>query len=208
MSFNTYKEMAYKISRFIPWSYGGTLRKNLVEGTVLDLGCGEGWAWRCFFDKNRRARFYSFGVDFSSEYIEYCIDHQVYNQVICQDLTKFEFIHKSFDVVLLIQILAHLEKRDGLILLEKAEYVARKQVIIATENGIVDLPEREHISEWKPEEFQNRGYIVKGFGIKPIGLNSKCANFFENLSRITTIIPFTLNRPNAALQLIAIKNLD
>ena len=111
MSFNTYKEGIYRISRFIPWSYGGTLRRNLEEGTVLDMGCGEGWAWRCFFDKQRRSRFLSFGIDISSEYIKYCIDHQIYNQAICQNINQSEFTQKSFDIVLLIQILAHLEKK-------------------------------------------------------------------------------------------------
>ncbi len=99
MSLNTCKETVYKISRIIPWSYGGTLRRKLKEGTVLGLGCGAGWAWRCFFDKHRRSRFFSCGIDLSSECIKYCINHKVYSQALCQDINKTEFTQKSYDIV-------------------------------------------------------------------------------------------------------------
>lgn len=205
--FTNVRHFAYSASRYIPWSYNGTIRRNVVDGSVLDVGCGKGWAWKFSIDKSRRQRYYSVGIDISPDYIGYCVDHKLYNEAICGDVRQLQAERKKFDVVLILQVLSHLDKDAGIKLLKTAESVANKQIIVATENGIVDLPEKEHISPWTQQDFEEMGYKVMGFGLKPVGLNTKFAHAFINMSRFSSLLPFTYWSPSSAYQMIAIKKM-
>ena len=208
MSFGEkFRDVTYSAGAIFPWTYGGVLRRNIAEGTVLDMGCGKAWAWRRFIDKSRRQRFHSTGVDISDTYLDYCRKHKMYDEIVCGDVTKLGFADKSYDVVLLLQILSHLPKEKGLEILEHAERIARKQVIIGTENEIVDIPGKDHVSAWSPAELSRMGYKVTGYGFKPFDINGHDSGLAVNISRFTALFPFTYNKPEKAYQMLGIKNL-
>jgi hypothetical protein len=81
---------------------------------------------------------------------------------------KFQFclLKRSVDVSLACEILEHLSKHDGHLLLDELERVGRSLIIVSSPIGwpqkeIYGNPYEKHISEWKPEEFEGLGYKVK-----------------------------------------------
>lgn len=82
-----------------------------------------------------------------------------------------QFLDNSWDIVLLIDVIEHLEKEDGLAVLDHMERIARHKVIIDTPLGfqpqeawdawgfpVCEL--QAHLSGWEQEEFTDRGYEV------------------------------------------------
>jgi len=139
------------------------LRKELKDcDSVLDLGCGPDSPIKYCGVK------YSVGVDAFRPYIEESKKKKIHNKYVLEDITRVDFKPKSFDAVITIDVLEHLEKEQGRKLLEKAEKWARKKVIVSTPNGY--LPQKNidknpfqlHRSGWTVEEMKNLGYKAYG----------------------------------------------
>lgn len=140
--------------------------------SILDIGCGQGFPMKMI--KNRMRVKKSIGVDLFKPYIEIGKKLKIHNKYIISDVRKIKFSNKSFDVVLALQILEHLNKVDAWKMLEKLEKIARKQIIIATPIGKMYHPPVDdnklqlHKSAFYPEEFEKRGYNTIRFGRKEI----------------------------------------
>lgn len=140
--------------------------------SILDIGCGQGFPMKVI--KNRMKVKKSVGVDLFKPYIEIGKKSKIHDQYVISDVRKIKFADKSFDVVLALQILEHLNKADAWKLLDKIEKVAKKQIIIATPIGKMYHPPVDgnklqlHKSAFYPEEFKKRGYNIIRFGRKEI----------------------------------------
>lgn len=101
-------------------------------GSVLDVGCGLSLKSQ-FIQADIRV-----GVDLWRPYLER-IDATVPYVTVNADAMRLDelFLPRSFDLVLMLDIVEHLEKPDALILMEKAERIARKAVIIETPKGFL-----------------------------------------------------------------------
>lgn len=134
--------------------------------TVLDVACGLSLKSK-YIPASIRV-----GVDIYPEYFKH-IKSDVPYTVIKYDVRKLNeiFMPKSFDVVIAFDIIEHLEKEEGLKLLEDCERIARKAVVIETPSGYV--PQnidilghgghhwQTHRSGWINRDFSKRGYEVK-----------------------------------------------
>jgi len=87
-----------------------------------------------------------------------------------EDLT---FSPKSFDAVIMIEVLEHLPRELGEKTLEKASKWARKKVIVSTPNGYFPMNNvdknlwQKHRSGWVVKDFLKRGFVCRGLaGIK------------------------------------------
>lgn len=81
---------------------------------------------------------------------------------------------KSIDTIFLLDVIEHLEKKDGLELLTEATRVARRQIVIFTPLGFMPQHYEEsekwpdvehgdlqnHLSGWTPEDFSHATHIV------------------------------------------------
>lgn len=72
---------------------------------------------------------------------------------------------KSFDTVLCIEVIEHLDKDQGLSLLQELSRVARREVILTTPRGFQPLtsatqPYMTHRSGWTESELQGLGYVI------------------------------------------------
>lgn len=139
------------------------LRRELVGcETVLDLGSGPDSPLRHCYVK------YSLGVDAHRPYIESSKRRGIHTDSVQADFTMLEFPPKSFDAVVMIGVLEHLTRENGLKMLEKAENIARKKVIVSCPNGFLPQsahdhnPWQVHLSGWTPTEMAQRGYKVYG----------------------------------------------
>lgn len=142
------------------------LRRELDDcKSILDLGCGSSSSIK-YLQKN----FYSVGVDIFKPSIEKSKREGIHNEYILMDVLDIDKIFQpnSFDCVLALELIEHLEKKDGIRLIEMMEKIAKKKVIIITPNGF--LPQEEydgniwqiHKSGWSAGEMRKRGYRVIG----------------------------------------------
>jgi ubiquinone/menaquinone biosynthesis C-methylase UbiE len=145
------------------------------------------------------------GADISLPYLRYCQERELYKDLVRCDVRRLPFKEKSFDVVLLLQLVEHLTKEEGLKLIDEAQKTARKQVIIGTPVGFLELG--FHLSGWQPDEFRGLGYKVSGHGIRIPVPNKKLKGFIIQLSRFSCLFPFTYRFPKFAYQMVAVKRL-
>jgi SAM-dependent methyltransferase len=140
--------------------------------SILDVGCGQGNPMNII--KKRMNVGYSVGVDIFKPYLDYCKKEKIFSKVVLADVRKLSFPDKSFDVVLLDQIVEHLTEKEAWSLIKKAEKIARRQVIIATPIGecfhpsVDDNKYQLHKSAYYPEDLQKRGYSTIRYGWKTL----------------------------------------
>lgn len=145
------------------------LKKELADcETVLDLGCGaDSPIKHC---KNIK---YSVGVEAFLSNLEKSKQQKIHTEYVHKKIAEVTFREKSFDAVILIEVLEHLPKEVGYEILKKMEKLAKKKIILTTPNGFVAQNEidgnqwEKHISGWNYEEIKALGFAIKGLaGLK------------------------------------------
>ena len=139
--------------------------KSLTENkTILDIGCGDGRNYLCSgiyvgIDNNERIYSHKLSTGFLMKY-------DFSNGII-------PFINKNFDIVLLIDVIEHLEKDKAIILLKEAEWIAKEKVIIYTPDGFLEQNEKEgkerdptfdkydiHRCGFSRKELEDMGFVI------------------------------------------------
>jgi hypothetical protein len=114
---------------------------------------------------------------------------------------------KSFDSVLAAEIIEHIEKPLGNLLIEEAERVSRKTVIITTPHFVRRrgghlCPEgfnqnEQHVTSWNIKELRSKGYRVYGVGFLILTILSPQLN--------ALLSPLSFLVPRLSAHLIAVK---
>ena len=130
--------------------------------TVLDMGCGkDSLIQHCNVS-------FSVGVELFESYLQESKKKGIHNEYIKADIQKIEFKEKSFDAVLILDVLEHLSKDEGYKLISKAQRWAKKKVIIFTPNGFLYQEDYEqnplqiHRAGWETHELEKLGFRVYG----------------------------------------------
>lgn len=181
--------------------------------TLLDVGCGDGSHLKNLAPYLKR----STGVDIFEPAIRKARERNIYTDTILLDIREISKLFKenSFDCVVAFDIIEHLEKSEGLALIEGMEKIATKKVIIFTPNGF--LPQcslygniyQIHRSGWTVSDMKSRGYKVIGVhGLKYfLGEESiprwKPEWFWKTAAVLTQ--PLCLKIPYLAFQLFCVK---
>lgn len=143
--------------------------RDALDGcrTVLDLGCG------ARSPVPGACRGQTVGVELFEPALRSARCAGTHDAFVMADLATVEFGTGAVDAVVLVEVLEHLAKPDGLRLLERAERWARHKVVVTTPNGFVPQaalegnPHQEHLSGWSVAEMQARGYRARGLaGLK------------------------------------------
>lgn len=181
--------------------------------SVLDVGCGA-----CSPLAKIKKHFYSEGLDVYRPSIEKSRKAKIHDEYKVADVRKVAKFYKpkSFDAVVALDLIEHLQKKSGLKLLKSMEKIARKKVILLTPNGFTRQdplegnPYQIHQSGWTTGEFKQLGYRVYGMrGLKFI--RGECATikfrpwFFWGLVSVLSQ-PLVYFFPPLAYQLLVVKN--
>lgn len=158
----------------VPFTALNTVWRSLDRGarTVLDVGCGRGRPLQFI---NSRRRLSAVGLDVFLPYLAECQRKGVHQAYVLADARHLPFRRKSFDAVLCLEVLEHLEEREGRTLLREMEEIARRQVIISTPIGSHPQHEydgnsyQEHRFVWRPAAMRRLGYRVVGHGVRNLG---------------------------------------
>lgn len=153
----------------------------LLRGVrILDLGCGYGH-WGHIITTHYRPepddpclRADVVGVDIHAGNVDFARKAGTYREVIHCDAVSYaaKQASGSFDTVLVIDLIEHMPREDGLSLLSHVTRVASKAVILATpgfdnfrpgSNGITGFNEWEHhVSRWSVAELKSHGFALIG----------------------------------------------
>jgi GT2 family glycosyltransferase/SAM-dependent methyltransferase len=139
------------------------LRELSDCGSVLDLGCG-----RHSMVPILPSAIHKVGVELYEPHLKEAQEKARHHRYVQADLRTVQFEDKSFDAVVMLDVLEHLTKKEGEELLEKMARWARKKVVIFTPNGYLPQheydtnPFMEHKSGWEVADLESRGFKVYG----------------------------------------------
>lgn len=153
-------------------SYIGThnlqalLKKEIKESwSVLDIGSGRNSCLAPLEKKGWRV-----GVDHYLPYLETSKQVRVHDENVLGDVRALPFKDNAFDCAVATEIIEHMEKKDGFLMLREMERVASKRIILTTPNGFLptlpgpdDNPDEAHLSGWTVDELRGLGFKVYGF---------------------------------------------
>ena len=145
-----------------------TIWPNGIE-SIIDLGCGDLW-WTA----NLPGVVRHIGVDLWPEQLRLAWERRPVRgwESYCLDALEFlkSCLDSYVDAVLAIDIVEHLEKEEGLEILDEMPRVARKLIVCWAPLGLLergpynpDLTENPYqVHKWgpEPEDFQSRGWEV------------------------------------------------
>jgi SAM-dependent methyltransferase len=140
------------------------LQKDLKDcRSVLDLGCGPSSPLEYV-----KTVEYSVGVEAYLPYVEKSKEKRIHTEYLTKYIMELDFPPNSFDAVILIGVLEHIEHEEGLKVLSLCEKWASKKVIVTTPNGFISQksldgnPLQVHLSGWKVDELRKLNYVVRG----------------------------------------------
>lgn len=168
---------------------------NLItEGTVLDIGCGDG----LLLSYLKTAHITASGIDISSEAVQHCRIAGLTAMEYSLD-KPLPFADDSFDTIVVLDVLEHLY--DPLVVLAEARRVARRRVIVGVPN-FSSLPARLQTLFGRVPENNRAGKghvywfnhpillsLAKQSALTPGRLQMNTFSIFTRFSFVTTFLP-------------------
>lgn len=177
---STEKPFSYEKMRF-RYKYAA---KFLRPGKVLDIGCGNGYGFR-YLRKNDY-----YGIDYYEPSIQEGRRLFPEANFLCSQLPELPFAAESFDNVLCLEVIEHLEEKDVLTLLDEIHRILKPQGVLFISSPNFDNKEtlwQDHIKEYTKKEMkellQRRFHIYHEGGF----LDSYCWKFVQGLGKGTPI---------------------
>ena len=183
--------------------------------SVLDVGCGSNSPL-----KKVPKHFYSMGVDAFGPSIQKSRQlgiHDAYKKCDVLAIDRM-FDSKTFDAVIALDVIEHLEKKQGYELIRKMSELTKYKIIIMTPNGFYRQDPYDgnkwqiHHSGWSVDDFVRLGFTVRGIrGFRWLRgeyatLKWKPWIFWGIVSVLTEPLVYFL--PRLAYQLFAVKEIE
>jgi SAM-dependent methyltransferase len=176
------------------------------ESVILDVGCGYGkWGYLLKVDywytkSGRRGSElkYIVGVDSYIKYLQFVKHHKIYDDVVLCDAKYLPFRNRVFNTVLLLEVIEHMLKQEGVKLLKEAEQLADRLVIVSTpayfiRQGARDQnPSQKHLSKWSIKDFLKLGYSIVFGSFVLERIYNYLQYFFIRLTHVSPQYPVSL----------------
>ena len=138
------------------------LPHNLNKLVILDVGCGFG-DWGFLIRTRKRGVPYLIGADIWLPYLKILKPLNIYDEVIRIEASRIPIKSKSVDITLACEILEHLPKKNGEILLKNIERITKKLIVLSTplncpQDELEGNPYQKHVTEWSLKELKNFGF--------------------------------------------------
>jgi SAM-dependent methyltransferase len=193
-------------------SYRAWLRLMTDElapcSTVLDVGCGK----RSPLERVPGA-YRSTGVDAHAPALAASRAAGIHDEYLERDVRALDLPDRSFDAVVMLDLIEHLRRDEATDLLAQAERIARKVVILTTPNGFLPQSAYEgndlqaHRSGWTAPDLEAAGYTVYGMnGLKPLRGELSYPRRPRFVTRPLSLLsqPFVWRAPRLAFELLAV----
>jgi ubiquinone/menaquinone biosynthesis C-methylase UbiE len=154
-------------------------------GLILDMGCGWGlWGFRMRLGREVHGPLV--GLDVFASNLKKLKKFDLYDELVLADARFTPFKDGAVDIVLAGEIIEHLPKEEGYILLKEIERVSRGKIIITTPRGFMLQASfqgnifEKHRSGWTEKDFINKGYNIIFVGRPKIFLRPTRVTFIIN----------------------------
>ncbi len=167
----------------------------LIGKTVLDVGCGRGLNGSII----RATRDWSgatlIGMDINKGCLDFCQHYNIYDKLVRANLPRLPFKNKSISFLICTEVIEHLTKKDGKVLLKEIDRVCKGRAIVSTPNLFFETlhgkKEDEHKSVWSLADFRANGFKVYGLGLRtPLLLNDKLLRVKQALYYLFTPLSY------------------
>jgi len=128
-----------------------TACKNEIRGTVLDIGCGSGDFLKLVHESNPQCDIH--GFDFAESAIQRCRNIMPKGTFISGDIYSTKYPDSTFDTVLCIEVLEHLEDPQKALLEITRICRTNGSIIISVPNGAFDSYVG-HLNFWSEISFK------------------------------------------------------
>jgi SAM-dependent methyltransferase len=191
--------------------------RNRAGAKILDIGCGR---YSALSQLIKTQNFYAVGLDIFEPHVRASNHRGTYQGVICADVRALPIKDKQFDLIVLLEVLEHLDKEDGQKALSELERVSREAILLTTplrkcpHHDYYGNPYEEHRYVWSMEELNASGFVIRGKGIRGLTVGDRWWSdspiFFRPLQYIIYMIgtAFSYFFPVIAADAIAWKYLD
>jgi len=184
-------------------------------GTVLDLGCGYGlFGYMIRLERDFRGAL--IGIDAYPPYIKKLKRYTgaVYDSLVIADARHLPFKSGAVETVLASEVIEHLPKEGGLELIEEAERVSSRLVLITTPRGHIPQGRHNendlevHSSEWSERDFTDRGYgIIYAGSVQMMLRKSRLRGLLGAVNATLGFMPQAVRRKLPKYEMIAFKEL-
>lgn len=177
------------------------------EVRVLDLGFGKGAQWKgAQLPRNVKLT----GVDMCADWLQEALIPRPENIVegLVPEVLR-DFDSRSYDLVMAFDLIEHLPRHEGMLMIYEMQRIASDTAVIFTPNGTVwqppsiDNPFNAHVSGWTPREFRRLGWTeIYGWGgLKPLvgPYGAKRYNPSGRAARRATRLAYRAGRTSVAL---------
>ncbi|MEK7543877.1 MAG: class I SAM-dependent methyltransferase [Patescibacteria group bacterium] len=144
-----------------------TILQQQLNGcaSVLDVGCGSDSPIQYL-----KKTFHCEGIDIHKRSIKVSQKRNIHSNYRIGNILNIDKYYKrsSFDAVIALDVIEHLQKAEGLQLINKMEKIAKNKIVILTPNGVTqqhpydDNPHQKHKSGWIKKDFELLKYRVYG----------------------------------------------
>jgi len=142
-------------------------------------------------------------------------EEKVLDSAALSDIRRLALPPGSADAVLCFDVLEHVPKEEGQIVLRLIQTLARRVVVLGVPNGFIEEVSADgnkcHVCGWEAPELRAEGFEVHGFmGLKNLRgdfarISRKPHLFWWLVSKLSE--PYVWNRPERAFALFAVKKL-
>jgi len=181
--------------------------------TVLDVGCGAASRLNLLQCQHLA------GIDGYAPSVAEAKKNSTHNELVLGDIRELDTFFKpgQFEACIAIDVIEHLNKEDGVKLMQAMERIASRKVVFFTPSGF--LPQahasnddlQEHLSGWEAGEMRDFGYRVTGV-LGPKWLRGQFhqirwrPRFFWNLVSWALHLVWARWRPSSAVALLCVKD--
>ncbi len=179
---------------------------NLDGLKILDVGFGYG-EWGLMLRTRKNGNPHIVGIDIFKPYYDKQKPLRIYNEI--HNINALDYpknVKETFDIILMSEVLEHIEKKDGYQLLEKLETLCTSLLIVTTPRGetfhgtaVDENIHNCHISGWEPLELQELGFNTQSVDKTPMP---------KTLKMVDKIRRFLFALPRHPQQIIAWKHID
>jgi len=171
-----FKRIISNFKAFLPFSRIDIVWRMVDKSSdsILDVGCGEGLPMKGVCGHKS---FFTVGVDQSIYFIKKSKAEKIHGEYVLCNAKFLPFKEKSFDIVLCLEALYALPKRECMNTINTIHNIARKQIILSERAGArsedIDPWGCHILSTWFAIDFEKMGFKVRGsHGLKLLMLNS------------------------------------
>jgi SAM-dependent methyltransferase len=203
-------------SRLLPFTFLWRISRTLPDmGLILDAGCGTGQV----ASQLKRSGHRFIGLEIDDSKLAAARGKRTHFAMVLASVEQLPFRSGSFDCVLSTEVIEHLKFDGSERALTEFQRVAGGTVIVTTPNGEGEEPKeaesnlhQAHECAWTASDLIERGFIVRGLGLKWAWGPGGHARRGPTVRRITAAAlsfalgPLTSRRPDMAAGLLATSN--